>query len=93
MHPDTLQYIPYKERYAPQKWRTSNGTFKTTKVGRFEMKFPMFSESKLVKLKPDIISMPEGTSPPVYDMIIGIETMQDLGIILDFSDNQITHGW
>jgi len=80
-----------KVKYArPQIWRTSNGTFKTTKVGRFEMKFPMFSESKLVKLKPDIISMPRETSPPVYDMIIGIETMQDLGIILDFSNNQIT---
>ena len=71
LHPDTSQYIPYKERFAPQKWRTSNGTFKTTKVGQLEMKFPVFSESKLGKLKPDIISMPRESSSPVYDMIIG----------------------
>ena len=54
------------------------------------MIFPKFSGSKLVKLKPDIIEIPAESKPPVYDMIIGIESMAKLGIILDFQQNEIT---
>ena len=89
-HPKTREYIPQKERFAPCKWRTSNGTFQTTKVGDFELLFPKFSKSKLVKMKPDIIEMPKESSPPVYDMIIGIETMSKLGVVLDFKNHDIT---
>ena len=41
-------------------------------------------------MKPDIVDMPAGTSPPVYDLIIGVETMANLGCILDFQNNEIT---
>ena len=40
VHRDGNKRIPRKERIAPQKWRTSNGTFKTTKVGVLELTFP-----------------------------------------------------
>ena len=46
-HPSNKEYIPSKERLRPQKRTTSNGTFKTTKVGNLDLKFPEFSESKL----------------------------------------------
>ena len=39
------------------------------------MKFPAFSESKLFKLKPDIVDIPATENKPVYDLIIGVETM------------------
>ena len=90
LHPKTREYIPQKERFAPCKWRTSNGTFQTTKVGDFELLLPKFSKSKLVKVKPDIIEIPKESSPPVYDMIIGIETMSKLGVVLDFNNHEIT---
>ena len=89
-HPTNKEYIPVKERFAPCKWRTSNGTFKTTKVGNFELLLPKFSKSRLVTMKPDIVDMPADTSPPVYDLIIGVETMASLGCILDFQNNEIT---
>ena len=41
-------------------------------------------------MKPDIVGMPAGTSPPVYDLIIELETMASLGCILDFQNNEIT---
>ena len=68
---------------------TSNGTFKTTKVGNFELLLPEFSKSRLVTMKPDIVDMPADTSPPVYDLIIGVETMASLGCILDFQNNEL----
>ena len=86
-HPSNKEYIPQKERYSPCTWNTSNGTFKTQKVGDFELLFPKFSKSKLVKVKPDIVQMPASMKPPVYDMIIGIETMSNLGCILDFQNH------
>ena len=36
VHRDSDKRIPWKEIIAPQKWRTSNRTFKTTKVGVLE---------------------------------------------------------
>ena len=42
VHRESNKHIPCKERIAPQKWRTSNGTFKTTKVGVFELILPVY---------------------------------------------------
>ena len=41
-------------------------------------------------MKPDIVDMPAESSPPVYDLIIGVETMASLGCLLDFSNKEIT---
>ena len=41
-------------------------------------------------MKPDILDMPADTSPPVYDRIIGVETIASLGCILDFQNEEIT---
>ena len=91
VHRANKERIPQKERFAPQKWKTSNGTFRTTKVGNLEMKFPAFSESKkLFKLKPDIVDIPATENKPVYDLIIGVETMAKMGIVMDFQQMKIT---
>ena len=69
IHPDNEEHIPYKERFKPQQWWTSNGTFATTKVGDLELYFPDYSGSKFAKIKPDIVDMPRETSRPMYNLI------------------------
>ena len=82
--------VPYKERYAAQTWRTSNGTFKTTNVAKLELCFPEFSTSKRVKLAPDVVTIPEAAPNPTYDLIIGLESLIKLGCVLDFDNREIT---
>ena len=78
VHHDSNKRIPWKERITPQEWRTSNGTFKTTKVGVLELTFPEFSTSKLFSVRPDIVNVPAEHNKPVYDMILGTETFDAL---------------
>lgn len=88
---DTNDCVPYKKRYSPQKWRTSNGTFVTNKVGDdLDFCFPEFSDSRTVKVKPDIFELEKSADPPAYDMILGIHTLVKLGVILDFHTQSIT---
>ena len=82
--------VPYKERYAAQTWRTSNGTFKTTNVAKLDVCFPEFSTSKRVKFTPDVVSIPEDAPNPTYDLIIGVESLVKIGGILDFSNQEVT---
>ena len=82
--------VPFKERFRPQNWRTSNGTFTTNKVGILDILFPQFSRSKTAKLKPDIFDVPANQPKPAYDLIIGVKSMIDLGCILDFKDQKVT---
>ena len=83
--------IPCKKRIAPQRWRMSNGTFVTDKVGdNLEFIFPEFSESRMVTISPDIFELPKMSPKPAYYLIIGIETMPKLGVVLNFDDLMIT---
>ena len=68
---------------------SNNGTFKTTKVGKLDIILPKYSDSKLISIRPDIINIPDEMNKPVYDLIIGVETMAKLGIVLDFSKKSI----
>jgi hypothetical protein len=47
------EYIPVVKRAVPESWGTSNGTFKTKKVGEIELSFVDYSASKKVHLHPD----------------------------------------
>jgi hypothetical protein len=64
----------------PQSWGTSNGTFITDKVGDIEISFVEYSASKKVRLKPDIVEYSAGDQAPMYDLIIGKQTMHNLGV-------------
>ena len=59
------------------------------KVDNLDLKFLEFSESKLFKLCPNIVDMPKEMNKPVYDLLIGVETMDKLDVILDFSSKEI----
>ncbi len=77
-------------RAVPESWSTSNGTFKTKKVGDVELSFVEYSASKKVHLCPDIAEYPWGSPPPFYDLIIGKQTLHDIGAVLDFKEKVIT---
>ena len=52
--------------------------------------FPEFSDSKRVRSNPDIVGFDSDKSAPMFDLIIGTETMAELGIILDFKTKIVT---
>ncbi len=78
------------KRVVPQSWGTSNGTFVTDKVGNIEISFVEYSASKKVHLQPDIVRYSLGYQSPMYDLIIGKQTMHNLGVKLDFQERTIT---
>jgi hypothetical protein len=82
--------IPIVRRVVPESWSTSNGTFKTKKVGDVELSFVEYSASKKVHLCLDIVDYPRGSPPPLYILIIGKQTLHDIGAVLDFKEKTIT---
>ncbi len=78
------------KRAVPESWGTFNGTFTTKKVGDIELSFIDYSISKRVHLRPDIVEYAKGGSKPLYDLIIGKQTLHDIGAVLDFKEKTIT---
>ena len=81
--------VPYTKRLVPQIWQTSMGQFRTDKVGDFSLTFPEYSGSKQIRLRPDIMDYDTANYDPKFDLIIGTNTMKELGIVLDFSREMI----
>jgi hypothetical protein len=75
------KYIPIVERAVPESWNTSNRTFKTKKVGEAELSFVKYSASKKVHLHPDIVEYSKGEPLPLYGLIIGKQTLHDVGAV------------
>jgi hypothetical protein len=84
------KHISIVKRVVPQSWGTSNGTFVTDKVGDIEISFVKYLVSKKVRLQPDIVEYSPRDQASMYDLIIGKQTMQDLGVKLDFQEKTIT---
>jgi hypothetical protein len=82
--------ISVVKRVVPQWWSTSNGTFVTDRVGDIEISFVEYSASKKVRLQPDIVEYSLGDQAPMYDLIIGRQTMHNLGVKLDFQEKTKT---
>jgi len=49
-----------------------------------------YSASKSINLVPDIVEYEAGASEPLYDLIIGKQTLHDIGTVLDFKEKTIT---
>jgi hypothetical protein len=83
--------FPYTTRQVPKSWCTSNGNFHTEGRGKLELKFFEYSNSKSVSIHPDVVEYDgDKLKRPVFDIIIGIQTMDELGIILNFEQQEIT---
>ncbi len=54
-----------------------------------ELIIPEFSSSKLFAVRPDIVDILADENKPVYDMILGTETMAKMGVVLDFQEKSI----
>ncbi len=78
------------KRAVPEAWGTSNGTFITKKVGKIELSLVDYSMSKKVHLRPDIVEYPTEGPKPLYNLIIGKQTLHDIGVVLDFKEKTIT---
>jgi hypothetical protein len=84
------KHISIVKQVVPQLWGTSNGTFVTDRVGDIEISFVDYSASKKVHLQPNIVEYSLGDKVPMYDLIIGKQTIHDLGVKLDFQEETIT---
>ena len=71
-------------------WGTSNGDFKTTKVGNVDIKFTEFSQNKIFSVEPDIIMLDKDAPNPAFDMILGVNTLREFEVILNFAESTIT---
>ena len=69
----------------PVTWKTANGKFRTTKIVLPEFLLPEFDDRVTLKQPFHVCDHELG-----YDMIIGRETLSELGIIIDFKSNQIS---
>jgi hypothetical protein len=63
---------------------------KPKKVGEFELSFVNYSTSKKVHLLPGIVEYPKGGPKPLYNLIIGKQTLHDIGAVLGFKKRTIT---
>jgi hypothetical protein len=86
---DKSMLLPYSKRLVPQSWNTSNGIFQTKHKARVELSFFDYSDSKRYYSEPDVVEYGED-SKLHHDLILGSETMKELGIILDFKTKAIT---
>ncbi len=75
---------------SPSAWGTSNGTFITDRVGNIEISFVEYLASKKVRLQPDIVEYCLGDQAPMYDLVIGKQTMHNLRVKLVFQERTIT---
>ena len=90
MEKGSEECIPIVRRAIPESGGTSNGTFKTTKVGNAEITFVDYSASKRICLRPDIVKYSQRGAPPLYDLIKGKQTLHDIGAVLNFKEKMIT---
>jgi hypothetical protein len=77
------KYIPCGKSSALQWWGTSNGTFLTRKVGEIHISFAEYSTSKSAHLTPDIVEYDTEANAPLYYLIIGKQSLHDIGAVLD----------
>ncbi len=57
--------------------------------GDIEISFVEYLASKKVHLQPDIVEYSPGDQAPMYDLIIGKQTIHDLGVVLDVQGRTI----
>jgi hypothetical protein len=86
---DKPMLLPSSKRLVPQSWNTSNGIFQTKHKAGIVLNFSEYSNSKRYLVEPDIVKYDENNKPQC-DLILGIKTMKEFGIILDFNNKMIT---
>ena len=86
----TPKHFSYLTRQVPCSWHTSNGVFQTKGRGKLPIRFFEYSNSKEFLAEPDVFEYDRKVGKPVFDLIIGCNSMEKLGIVLDFKAKAIT---
>jgi hypothetical protein len=89
MKEGSSKLISIAKRVVPLSWGTSNGTFIIDKVGDIEISFVEYSASKKVHLQLDIVEYTLGDQAPMYNLIIVLQTLHNLGVVLVFKEKTI----
>ena len=77
--------FPYLTRQVPKSWHTSNGTFHMHARGKLRIKFLDYSASREYLVQLDNVEYDGNTmSQPGFDLILGTNTLKELGIALNF---------
>jgi hypothetical protein len=84
------KHSPYLTRQVPCSWHTSNGVFQTKGRGKLSIRFFKYRYSKEFLTEPDVFEYNRKMGKPVFDLIIGCNSMEKLGIVLDFKAKSIT---
>ena len=84
------KHVPYLTRQVPCSWHTSNGVFQTKGRAKLSIRFFEYSNSKEFLTEPDVFEYDRKMGKPVFDLIIGCNSMENLGIVLDFKARSIT---
>ena len=74
----------HKKTQPPAIWNTAAGLLNTTKTVNIVFTLPEFYESKYLEVTPYVF-----TNQTRYDMIIGRDLLQQLGMVIDFNTNTI----
>ena len=82
--------FPYSKRQVPKSWHTSNGRFQTNGRANLRVKFFEYSTSREYFIQPDDVEYKNHMDKPGFDLLLGSNTMKELGIILDFWTKEIT---
>jgi hypothetical protein len=86
---DKPMLLPSSKRLVPQSWNTSNEMFQTKRKAEIELNFFEYSDSKRYLAEPDMVKYDKNNRPQ-YDLILGLKTMKQYSIILDFKRKMIT---
>jgi hypothetical protein len=68
----------------------SNGVLHTKRRGKFLIKLFEDSNSKEFLAKQDVFQYNQKMGKPVFDLIIGCNSMEKVGIVMDFKTKTIT---
>jgi hypothetical protein len=86
---DKPMLLPYSKWLVPQLWNTSNGIFQMWHKARVELNFFEYSDSKRYHVEPDVVKYGKNNRPQ-YDLILGMVSMKEFGIIFNFRDKMTT---
>ncbi len=68
----------------------SNGVFHTKERGKLLIKFFEYSNGKEFLAEQDVFEYDQKMGKPFFDLIIGCNSMEKLGIVMDFNTRLIT---
>jgi hypothetical protein len=86
----TPKHFPYLTTWQVLcSWHVSNGVFHTKGRGKLPIKIFEYSNSKEFLAEPDVFEYDEKMSKPAFDLIIGCNLMERLGIVMNFKNKTI----